>query len=114
MTEEKWQNIKGMVKDKFASVEQKTEPLELKTGLTESQNIGQKETLIFDSPLGKVKLEYLTKPVVLDKKEHYSKRMGSSAQTEYILSDTEFVRRMDAYLWKNDEWEKIDSSSFIR
>lgn len=114
MTEDKWLNIKSMVKDKFDSVEEKIEPIVRKIGLTDSQNIGQKEVLIFDSEIGKVKLEYLVKPVILEKKEHYSKRMGSSAQTQYILSDTEFTRRMDAYIWKNDGWEKIDSSSFIK
>lgn len=116
MTEEKWENIKGMVKDKFADVDEKIEPLELKIGLIDTQKIGQKEILIFASPIGKIKLEYVSKPVILDKKEHYSKRMGASSQTEYILSDTEFSSHMDAYKFDEttNEWIKIDSSSFIQ
>ena len=114
MTEEKWQDIKGMAKDKFKILEEKTEPLELKTGLTETQEIGTKEVLVFQSPIGKVKLEYHVKPVVLERKEHYSRRMGATANTEYVLSNNEFVRRMEAYKWEDDQWQKIDSSSFIQ
>ncbi|EKD55977.1 MAG: hypothetical protein ACD_58C00324G0009 [uncultured bacterium] len=114
MTEEKWENIKSMVKDKFPDVKCTIEPIEHKIGLTESQKIGQKDVLIFNSPIGKIKLEYLIKPVIIDKKEHYSKRMGATAKTEYILSESEFSRHMDAYKLNDyNEWEKIDSSSFI-
>lgn len=114
MTEEKWQDIKGSIKDKFSLLQEKIEPIELKVGLTEKQKIGEKEVLVFQSPLGKIKLEYLVKPVVLDKKEHYTKRMGTTAQTEYVLSDSEFVRRMEAWQWneENQDWQKIDSSRF--
>jgi len=112
MTEEKWSEIKDMVKEKFTILEEKTEPIELFIGLEEKQKIGNKEVLIFEGPIGKTKLEYLVKPVVLDKKERYSKRMGTSANTEYILSDTEFVRRIEAHIWQNDIWEKIDASLF--
>lgn len=112
MTEEKWSEIKDNIKEKFAILEEKKEPLELKTGLDEKQKIGEKEIIIFNGPMGKVKLEYIVKPVVLDKKEHYSKRMGTASTTEYILSESEFVRRIEAYLWKDDDWQKVDASSF--
>lgn len=116
MIPEKWENIKGMVKDKFPDTKNTTEPITQKIGLTESQEIGQKEVLIFTSPIGKIKLEYLVKPVIIDKKEHYSKRMGTSAKTEYILSESEFSRHMDAYKFNDDnnQWEKIDSNSFTQ
>ena len=100
-----------MILDKFEVLEEKTEPVEMKIGLDQSQKIGDKEVLIFISPIGKVKLEYIIKPIILDKKEHYSKRMGTSSKTEYILSENEFSYHLDAYLDKNNEWEKIDSSN---
>lgn len=114
MTQDKWDEVKDMVKSKFEVLEEKVEPLFLKTGLIDAdqQKIGDKDVLVFDGPMGKIKLEYLVKPVVLDKKEHYTKRGGTSSQTEYILSDTEFVRRMEAFRWINGFWEKIDASSF--
>lgn len=112
MTEEKWQDIKSMAKDKFDMLEERKEPLELKTGLDTSQKIGEKEIMIFNSPIGKIKFEYIVKPVVLDKKEHYTKRMGTSAKTEYILSDSEYVRRLDIFQKKDGLWEKIDAAAF--
>lgn len=114
MSPEKWQDIKGMVKDKFSILEEKTQPLELKIGLAKTQKIGEIESIVFISPLGKIKLEYSTKPVILDKIEHYSKRMGASSNTEYILSDSEFVHRFEAYIWKNDldDWQKFDFDDF--
>ena len=57
-------------------------------------------------------LEYIVKPVVLDRKEHYSKRMGTSSKTEYVLSSDEFVERMEAFIEKDNVWEKIDSGNF--
>lgn len=115
MTEERWEDIKGMVKDKFEILEEKREPLELKTGLTETQKIGEKEIIIFNSPIGKTKLEYIVKPVVIDKKEHFSKRMGTTSQTEYILSDSDFSYRMEAFRWNeiNNDWEKISGENFL-
>lgn len=112
MKPDRWEEIKSMVHDKFKVLEEKTEPIEMTVGLDEKQNVGNKEILIFTSPVGKTKLEFITKPVVLDKKEHYSKRMGTSAQTEYILSDTEFVQRLEAFVEKDGAWEKIDESTF--
>lgn len=112
MTQEKWQNILSMIKDKYKVLEHKKEPLTLKTGLNEQQKIGDKEIVVFVSPLGKIKLEYIIKPVVLDKKEYYSKRIGTSSRTQYILSQNEFIRRIEAYQETNGSWEKIDPNIF--
>lgn len=112
MTEDRWDETKAMVKKNFKVLEEKTEPLCLKTGLTEDtkKEIGKKEVLIFTGPMGKIKLEYSIKPVVLEKKEHFSRRAGTSAQTEFILSDTEFTRRLDAYKWSepDNDWLVVE------
>ena len=112
MTEERWSEIKDRIKEKFKVWEEKTEDLKIKTGLTEEQKIGDKEIIIFEGPRGKTKLEYIVKPVILEKKEHYTKRMGTSARTEYILSDTEFVRRLEAFIWQDNNWQKVDASLY--
>lgn len=112
MTEERWSEIQDLVKEKFEILEEKTEPLMLKTGTGEEKKIGDKEVLIFSGPVGKTKLEYIVKPVVLDKKEHYTKRMGTAATTEYILSDSEFVRRLEIFVEKDGQWQKVNASMF--
>ncbi len=103
MTDDRWQEIKDMVKKNFGILENQV------LDLSEREGKGTKEELIFTGPMGKMKLEYIIKPLVLDKKTTYSKRIGSDTKVEYITSDTEKVRRMEAYKWNeaSDNWEKI-------
>lgn len=107
MTPEKWQNILGNIKDKFAIEEHKKEHFDEMGGV-------DTEYIVFDSPLGKVKLEFLSKPVVLDKKTNYSRRIGSDVAVEYVYSDEEKTYSLNAYKWdeSSDDWIKIDPSSF--
>lgn len=112
MTEERWGEIQDLVKEKFEIVEETTEPLEWKTGGGETAKIGQKQIMVFNGPLGKTRLEYITKPVILEKKEHYTKRMGTSSATEYVYSDTDFTRRLEVFVWRNGDWQKAETSLF--
>ena len=111
MTEEKWETIKSDLKDKFDIIEDRREPIELNT-LKQKGLKAYKDILIFTGPLGKMKLEYIVKPVVLDKKEHYSTRIGTSAQTEFIYSEDEYTRRVDVFKEKDGNWEKIEYNTF--
>jgi len=72
------------------------------------------EYIVFQSPLGKIRLEHIAKPIVLDRKTTYSKRIGSETKVDYIYSETERSYQLDAYKWneKTDAWEEIDGSSF--
>ncbi|MBN1326091.1 hypothetical protein JW977_03900 [Candidatus Falkowbacteria bacterium] len=103
MTDERWQEIKDMVKKNFGIIENQV------LDLPEEEGKGTKEELIFAGPMGRIKLEYIVKPLVLDKKTTYSKRIGSETKVQYITSDTEKVRRMEAFKWNEsaDNWEKI-------
>ncbi|MFA6422406.1 MAG: hypothetical protein WCV92_03345 [Candidatus Buchananbacteria bacterium] len=103
MSPEKWQQIKGQVQDQFKDAEVVTEDL------GEEEN-GEKEILTFTGPVGKMKLEYITRPVVIDKKTHGSRRIGSHTDVEYVYSDTEFSHSLKAYKWdENDQiWVEID------
>lgn len=69
---------------------------------------------VFNGPLGKIKLEFVTKPLVIGKKTHYSKRMGSSATVDYITSATEKVNTLFAFKWdqSKDDWSEIDPATF--
>lgn len=108
MTEERWQEIKDMVKRSFSIAE--TQVLDLPT----EEGGGTKEEVIFNGPLGKMKLEYTVKPLVIDKKTTFSKRIGSETKVTYVTSDTEKVRKMQAYKWDepSENWEKIVMDSF--
>lgn len=114
MTEDRWLEIKDLVKNQYDIIEQSHRPLTIKIGVSEEKEIGDIEVIIFKNPQGKIKLEYSKKPVVLEKKEHYSHRAGTSAKTEYILSPDEFVSKLTAYKWDREEedWIKFETENF--
>ncbi|MEA3464120.1 MAG: hypothetical protein U9R14_03535, partial [Patescibacteria group bacterium] len=61
-----------------------------------------------------IKLEFVSKPVVLDKKTTYSNRIGSETKVDYVYSDTEKSNRLMAYKWDEgeDKWIEIDAGTF--
>jgi hypothetical protein len=103
MSPEKWQQIKGQIQDTFKdakiTVEKLAEP-----------EVGDKETILFTGPLGQMKLEYFTRPVVVDKKTIGSRRIGSTTAVEYIYSDSEFSHTLKAFKWDEvqADWLEID------
>jgi hypothetical protein len=107
MQPEKWTMIKGNVKDKFNVEDEGSEHLDEEGGI-------DIEYLVFTTPFGKIRLEYVVRPVVLDKKTTYSKRIGSETKVDYVYSDSEKSYKMDAYKWddKLETWAEIDSASF--
>ncbi len=107
MTSEKWQKILGNVLDNFEIEEHDKEHIDEMGGI-------DIEYVIFKSPLGRVKLEYEEKPVILDKKTTYSHRAGSDTGVEYVYSETEKSQKMKAYQWDDDseEWTEIEAEKF--
>ncbi|MFA5270414.1 MAG: hypothetical protein WC400_02285 [Patescibacteria group bacterium] len=78
------------------------------------EDVSEIETLIFEAPIGKIKLVRTVRPAVLDKKITGAHRRGkSSAQYEYIYSPDEKVSVLAAYREINGEWEPIDSGNLI-
>lgn len=100
MTDEKWEETVGMIKEKF----------ELKDRFSENlEGGGAKEVVEFDGPLGRMRLERVEKPKVVDVKTTYSKRAGTSAtQEKQIISDTETVKFVKAYVLKDDDWVEME------
>jgi len=108
MQDEKWQEILGKVKDNFEVLEEDKEELD--------PGPGEVEYIIFIGPLGKMKLERTSRPVVLDKKGIGSRRIGSQASVEYIYSETDKSHTFKAYKWgeEQDDWVEMEAgpSSF--
>lgn len=102
MTPDKWQQIKGQLQDTFKDVDIKVEPLE--------EGPGEKEIILFTGSLGKMRLEYITRPVVADRITHGSRRIGSHTEVEYVYSDSEFSHELKAFKWDetSDDWLAID------
>jgi len=107
MQPEKWKNLVGNIKDKFEVVDE---------GAESSDEHGGAETefIVFDGPLGRIRLEYATRPVVLDKKTYYSNRLGGETTVEYVYSETEKAHKLAVKKWDDaaDEWVEIDAKKF--
>ncbi|MFA6322589.1 MAG: hypothetical protein WCX71_03885 [Candidatus Buchananbacteria bacterium] len=104
MTEEKWQETIGTIKDSFGITSQRLEDL------AEEEGGGTVEIVEFEGPLGLMKLEFISQPLVLGKKTIGSKRIGSQATVEYIHSDTEKIHRLKVYKFDpaNDVWVEME------
>ena len=105
MTEEKWEEIVGRIKDEFKGVEHKT-----LDGEYENETL---EELIFDGPAGRMKLVRKTKPRLLEEKTHYSGRVGQSTEIEKVYSKDEFVNTIDLFCDEDGNWVPVDNSAFV-
>lgn len=108
MTEEKWKDIVGMIKDKFPILSENAQELD------EDEGPGTIEEIQFTGPLGKMRLTWTSRPRVLDKQTFGSKRIGGDVNVTYVYSDTEKVHKFKAYRWNasDNDWQEIDASSF--
>jgi hypothetical protein len=107
MTPERWEQIKGHIKDNF-KIEENGKGREEEMGGIDI------EFIIFQGPLGRMKLEFISKPVVLDKKTTYSHRIGAETKVDYVYSDTEKSYKLMAYKWDDagESWVEIDAGNF--
>jgi len=103
MTPQKWQQIKGMIQDNFPDVQITAEELP-------EPEVGEKETLCFTGPLGRMKIDFITRPVILDKQTHGSRRIGSHHEVEYVYSETDLTHLIKAYKWDDAlvDWIEIN------
>lgn len=103
MTDEKWLDTKSTIKEKFEIIEEGKEELD------EMEGRGFREFVIFNGPLGKMKIERVVKAIVLGKKTFGSKRIGTQATVEYVYSDTEKSSKFKAYKWDeiSKSWMEI-------
>jgi len=74
------------------------------------------ETAVFDGASGRMKLERTVKPLLLEKKVTFSKRIGSESDVEYIYSEDETVDIVKFYKWDKlrHEWKQIEMDELGR
>lgn len=113
MSPEKWEQIKEQVNSQFSVEDQGTEDLVVQTGDGPVKQ-GMAEFLIFEGPMGRMKLEFGTKPRLAEKQYFYSHQQGKAARVEYKFSEDEVVHTFKVFKWdeREDEWKEIDPSSF--
>src|SRR3989344_3105243 len=108
MNDDRFQQLVEMAGKNFKNVQLSTEDLirETEDGPIKQ---GTKDVLVLDHPSGvKYKMERENRPVVLEKKQHFSHRMGDTARTEYKHSETEFSHKLRVYKEVGfEEWDEI-------
>lgn len=106
MNIERWEQTKDMVKKNFELLAESEE--ERQDGIEKVQIIE------FKGPLGRIKLEFVTRPRVLDKKTTYTHRVGAGVKVDYIYSDKEKVYFLKAFKYEeaDDNWVAINPSTF--
>lgn len=107
MNIEKWQKITGNIKDNFELHDEGETHIEDEGGV-------DIKFIEFDGPLGRMRLEYVIKPVILDKKTNYTRRVGSETQVKYVYSEDEKSHQLMAYKWEDgkNDWLEIDGKMF--
>lgn len=106
MLPEKWQEIIGRIKDSFKVEASGAERIE--------DGGGDIEYIIFNGPLGRMKLEFISRPVILDKKTKYSRRLGAQTVVEYIYSPDEKSHKLKVYKWDEalNDWLEMEAKKF--
>ena len=108
MTDERWKDVVGNIKDTFTVVEEGTTPLEHMPGET--------QFISFLGPGGKkMKLDRVSHPLVTGKKTLGSRRIGGTTAVEYEYSDTEMVHKIHAWQWDDSQntWTEIKAEHFL-
>jgi len=105
MTKEKWLDLKQSISEKFGIESEEKKALEYAPDSVV-------ESLIFNGPVGKIKLEWVSKPKVLGEKTSYSRRIGGNINVEKIYSEDERSEFIKAYKFEDDEWQEISTQTF--
>ena len=107
MNDSRWGELTKIVEAKFDIEDDYQEEIPTQDGG------GISDVLIFNGPVGKIKLVRLIKPLVLGKKTFYSKRGQGETAVQYEYSEDETTQSMKIYKWDefNDEWQEVNSNN---
>jgi hypothetical protein len=108
MLQRKWEELLDQIERLFGFVEHTREEFPERR-LTV-------EIAVFDGASGRMKLERTVRPVVLDKKTSYSKRIGGEVDIEYTYSDSEFADVVKLFAWDRlaGAWKQIELADLGR
>jgi hypothetical protein len=107
--EDLWGDILDRLEDQYGKldIEKLSETREDDTGQKITSEIQRVE---FETTMGRMRVELVKAPLILDKKTHYTHTAGARASVEYILSDTETTTKVRAFRYDKDmdEWTSIN------
>jgi len=105
MHPDKWPEIKTKILSGFEVLAQGETACE--------ERLENTEYLEFNGPLGKMRLEWISRPKVLGKKTHYSTRIGSNVDVDYIYSEDEATHTLKIYKWdsSSNDWQEQNAKT---
>ena len=110
MNDEAWSDLTGKLLARFLDAELEKENLDPEI----SGPGATRDTLSFNHEGMELRLIRENKPVVLEKKMHYSHRAGDTARVEYIYSQSEFTHKLRLYRLNDEEsWDELNEPSLI-
>lgn len=108
MQDEQWGDLIDNLEIKFGKLDRKT-----KTTVT-TDDVGHEikndeEWVEFETPLGKMKIVRTVRPMIIDKKFHYTHTGGGKGKVEYVMSDTEKSHKVTLYRWNtlDNDWNEV-------
>lgn len=105
----KWEKIIYQIEKRAKIIDSRTEEFDVDK-LSNGQVVkGIKEIIEFMSPQGKMKVERIIKPRVIDKKVISSRRVGGKVIEDFIYSEDEKTETYKVYHWNKDvkDWEEV-------
>jgi len=104
MTRERWDELIGQIKDDYRVTNDGQQPLE--------EEPGTSDFIEFTGPTGEVRLELITRPLVLGKKTFGGRKIGTAAGVQYQYSPDEVTLTLKAWRRQDGEWTEIDPAAF--
>jgi hypothetical protein len=113
MNDAKWEKLIFMIEEKFGILSLNKEKIEVAKTFQGQSIFGEKETIEFKTPKGKMKVERISKPKIVDKKVLSSKRIGGKVAIEYIYSQEEKTYEVKLYQFdeNKNEWQEVNFTS---
>ena len=105
MGDNKWGELINRIDSQFGILENNRYDLEEPQGAFV-------EEVIFEGPMGKMKLERTTKPRVVGEKAFGGSKYGAASGVEKVYSEDEVVNVMKVYKEVGDEWQEADEGMF--
>lgn len=106
MKRERWDDLVATIKDSYPVSNEGHERLE--------DRPGEREFIEFNGPIGKVRLELLTTPIVTGSKGMGGHKVGAATAIRYEYSQEEKAVKFLAYRWVDGDWQPIDATSFMK
>lgn len=109
MTDGKWDNLIFMIEEKFGILARHKGPVEISKDTKGESIMGDIESIEFETPNGKMKIERFGRPKVIDKKVLSTKRIGGRVAVDYVYSKEEKSYGVKLYrLDENSHWQEVD------